>query len=214
MHVLIPIKRLETCKQRLSGVLDAGQRRALMLALLGDVLACAFAAPSASAVAVVTDDPAAAATAREAGAGVLSDGGLPWNEGLVHALGLLSGAPSGVLFLSADLPTVSTDDVEAMIASCPPRGIAIGRANDAGTNALALRPPDVLVPSFGAPRSSAVHAALAAAAGVAAVFVDRPGLALDLDTPSDLADALAAPAGGARSWRTIVHHPAAEASRC
>jgi 2-phospho-L-lactate guanylyltransferase len=119
-----------------------------------------------------------------------------------------------VLFLSADLPTVSTDDVEAMIASCPPRGIAIGRAHDAGTNALALRPPDVLVPSFGAPRSSAVHAALAAAAGVAAVFVDRPGLALDLDTPSDLADALAAPAGGARSWRTIVHHPAAEASRC
>jgi len=214
VHVLIPIKRLDTCKQRLSGVLDAGHRRALMLALLGDVLARAFAAPSASAVAVVTDDPVAAATAREAGAGVLSDGGLPWNEGLVHALGLLADAPSGVLFLSADLPTVATDDVEAMIASCPPRGIAIGRAHDAGTNALALRPPDVLVPSFGAPRSSAVHAALAAEAGVAAVLVDRPGLALDLDTPSDLAEALAAPAGGARSWRTIVHHPAAEASRC
>jgi 2-phospho-L-lactate guanylyltransferase len=119
-----------------------------------------------------------------------------------------------VLFLSADLPTLGTTDVEAMIAACPPRGIAIGRAHDAGTNALALRPPGVILPSFGAPRSSAVHAALAAEAGVPAVFVDRPGLALDLDTPSDLAEALAAPAGGARSWRTIVHHPAAEASRC
>ena len=59
-----------------------------------------------------------------------------------------------------------------------------------------------------------MHAARAADAGVAAVLVDRPGLALDLDTPSDLAEALAAPAGGARAWRTIVHHPAAEASRC
>jgi len=214
VHVLIPIKRLDTCKQRLSGVLDAGQRRALMLALLGDVLQRALAAPSATAVAVVTDDPVAAEAARAAGADVVSDGGLPWNEGLVHALALLPELPPAVLFLSADLPTLSTDDVEAMIATCPPRGIAIGRAHDAGTNALALRPPEVIVPSFGAPRSSAVHAALAADAGVAAVLVDRPGLALDLDTPSDLAEALAASAGGVRAWRTIVHHPAAEASRC
>jgi 2-phospho-L-lactate guanylyltransferase (CobY/MobA/RfbA family) len=72
----------------------------------------------------------------------------------------------------------------------------------------------VIVPSFGAPRSSAVHAVLAADARVPAVLVDRPGLALDLDTPSDLTEALAAPVGGARAWRTIVHHPAAEASRC
>jgi 2-phospho-L-lactate guanylyltransferase len=214
VHVLIPIKRLETCKQRLSGVLDAARRRALMLALLDDVLERAFAAPSAAAVGVVTDDPAAAEAAREAGADVLSDGGLAWNEGLVHALALLREPPAGVLFLSADLPTVSTADVEAMIAACPPRGIAIGRAHDAGTNALALRPSNVIVPSFGAPGSSAVHAALAADAGVPAVLVDRPGLALDLDTPSDLTEALAAPVGGARSWRTVVHHPAAEASRC
>jgi 2-phospho-L-lactate guanylyltransferase len=214
VHVLIPVKRLETCKQRLAGVLDAGRRRSLMLALLDDVLERAFAAPSATAVAVVTDDAAAAEAAREVGADVLSDGDLPWNEGLVHALALLREAPPGVLFLSADLPTVTTADVEAMIAACPPRGIAIGRAHDAGTNALALRPADVIVPSFGSPRSSAVHAALAAAAGVPAALVDRPGLALDLDTPSDLAEALAAPAGGARTWRTVVHHPAAEASRC
>jgi 2-phospho-L-lactate guanylyltransferase (CobY/MobA/RfbA family) len=119
-----------------------------------------------------------------------------------------------VLFLSADLPTLTTADVEAMIAACPARGVAIGRAHDAGTNALALRPADAIVPAFGSPASSAVHADRAGAAGVAAVLVDRPGLALDLDTPSDLTEALAARGGGARSWRTIVHHPAAEASRC
>jgi 2-phospho-L-lactate/phosphoenolpyruvate guanylyltransferase len=214
VHVLIPIKRLETCKQRLSGVLDAGQRRRLMLALLDDALVRASAAAGVSAVAVVTDDETAAARARAAGAAVLSDGGLPWNEGLVHALGLLGEAPDGVLFLSADLPALTTADVAAMIAACPAHGIAIGRAHDAGTNALALRPADAIVPAFGSPASSAVHAARAADAGVEAVLVDRPGLALDLDTPSDLAEALAAPPGGARSWRTVVHHPAAEACRC
>ena len=53
----------------------------------------------------------------------------------------------------------------ALLDAAPGRGVAIGRARDAGTNALCLRPPDLFVPSFGAPRSSAVHAALAAAGG-------------------------------------------------
>ncbi|MDX6377642.1 MAG: 2-phospho-L-lactate/phosphoenolpyruvate guanylyltransferase [Gaiellaceae bacterium] len=204
MHVLVPVKRLDRCKQRLSGVLDAGQRRLLMLALLEDALAQALLAGRATAVTVVTDDRLASQVARAYGAGSVSDGGLPWNAGLQHALGLLGPGPDGVLFLSADLPTIVADDVDAMIAACPPRGIAIGRAHDEGTNALALRPHDGIVPAFGSPRSSAVHAALARAAGIDAVQVDRPGLALDLDTPDDLNEALAADAFADRAWRAVV----------
>ncbi len=204
MHVLVPIKRLDTCKQRLAGILDAGQRRSLMLALLEDALAQAFAAERATAVSVVTDDPLAATVANACGARSVSDGGLEWNAGLRHALGLLRPAPDGVLFLSADLPTIVAADVDAMIEACPARGVAIGCAHDEGTNALALRPAAAIVPAFGSPRSSSVHAALACAAGVPFVLVDRPGLALDLDTPDDLTEALAVEAFAGRAWRTVV----------
>ena len=204
MHVLVPIKRLDVCKQRLAGVLDAGQRRSLMLALLEDALAEAFASERATSVSVVTDDPLAAAVANACGAPSVSDGGLEWNAGLRHALDLLRPAPDGVLFLSADLPTLVAADVDAMIAACPAHGVAIGRAHDEGTNALALRPPGAIVPAFGSPRSSSVHAALARAAGVESVLVDRPGLALDLDTPDDLTEALAVEAFAGRGWRTVV----------
>ena len=55
-----------------------------------------------------------------------------------------------------------------------------------GTNALALRPPDVIGFRFGA-GSFAAHAAEIERAGVPAVAVNRGGLAFDLDTPADLA---------------------------
>jgi 2-phospho-L-lactate guanylyltransferase (CobY/MobA/RfbA family) len=138
------------------------------------------------------------------GAPALADGGLEWNAGLRHALELLGPAPDGVLFLAADLPTVVAEDVDAMIEACPARGVAIGRAHDEGTNALALRPPGAIVSAFGSPRSSSVHVALARAAGVESVLVDRPGLALDLDTPDDLTEALAADAFAGRAWRSVV----------
>jgi 2-phospho-L-lactate guanylyltransferase len=210
LHVLVPIKRLDVCKQRLSGILDAGQRRSLMLALLEDALAQAFLAERATGVSVVTDDPLAAAVANACGAPSASDGGLEWNAGLQHALGLLRPAAEGVLFLSADLPTVVAADIDAMIEACPARGVAIGRAHDEGTNALALRPSGVIVPAFGSPRSSLVHAALARTAGVESVLVDRPGLALDLDTPDDVTEALALDAFAGRAWRAVV----GETCRC
>jgi 2-phospho-L-lactate guanylyltransferase len=209
VHVLVPIKRLDTCKQRLSGILDAGQRRVLMLALLEDALRQAFGARQMTAVSVVTEDPLAIQVAAAMGAPALSDGGLEWNAGLRHALELLGRAPDGVLFLSADLPTLVAADVDAMIEACPDRGIAIGRAHDQGTNALALRPAGAIVPAFGSPRSSAVHAALARAAGVASVMVDRPGLALDLDTPDDVTEALAVEAFADRAWRSVVEETCA-----
>ncbi len=205
MHVLVPIKRLDACKQRLSGILDAGQRRSLMLALLEDALAQAFAAERATAVSVVTDDPLAAAVGeRLRGAVRVRRRAGVERRACGTRWAWLRPAPDGVLFLSADLPTLVAADIDAMIEACPAQGVAIGRAHDEGTNALALRPPGAIVPAFGSPRSSSVHAALARAAGVESVLVDRPGLALDLDTPDDLTEALAAEAFAGRGWRTVV----------
>ena len=54
-----------------------------------------------------------------------------------------------------------------------------------GTNALALSPPDAIVPSFGE-GSCARHIAAARASGVAYNVEELPSLALDLDTPADV----------------------------
>ena len=173
-----------------------------MLALLGDVVQEASAAAGVRAIAVVTSDDDAVRAAAALGVATVTDGGLPWNEGLVHALARVP-TPGGVTFLAADLPAVTTADVEALLEAAPPHGVAIARARDAGTNALVIVPPRLIVPSFGAPRSAAVHATLAAAAGAAAVVVDRPGLSLDLDTPEDLTAALAeSPLD--RAWRRAL----------
>jgi 2-phospho-L-lactate guanylyltransferase len=53
-----------------------------------------------------------------------------------------------------------------------------------GTNALGLRPPDVIDFCFG-PDSRAAHRDRAAAAGARYVELDGP-LTIDLDTPEDL----------------------------
>src|SRR5262249_46342563 len=116
---------------------------------------------------------------------------LPWNEGLRHAIEQLGGVDT-VAIVAGDLPLLEAGDVRALLAAAPARGVAIGRATDGGTNALCLRPPDLFVPSFGAPASASVPAGRAAAAGAPAVVIARQGLALDLATPADVEAALAA----------------------
>ena len=75
-----------------------------------------------------------------------------------------------------------------------------------GTNALLLHPPDAMEPSFGE-GSHARHLGNARAAGIHAETVQLPSLALDLDTPDDLAvveQTLASTRGGAAHTRGML----------
>lgn len=205
VHALVPVKRLPSAKTRLSGALRPAERLALVPAMLGDVLDALRSAPSVERVSVVTSDLAAATAAtRTDGVAAVSDGGLPWNDGLARAVAWLEPRPTAVLIVAADLPLVQPEDLEALLAALPPRGIALGRAHDGGSNALALRPPDALVPNFGVPGSAARHVERAVASGLEAVVVDRPGLAYDLDTPEDVVRFLDAPIGGRRTRALLV----------
>jgi 2-phospho-L-lactate guanylyltransferase len=181
VHVLVPVKRLHGAKSRLAASYEPAERRALALCMSAGVVAAARAARGVERVWVVTSDPEVALL----GAPLLDDGGLPWNEGLEHAIGLLDPMPAAVAIVAGDLPLVAAVDVEALIAAIPARGIAVARAHDAGSNALGLRPPAVLVPNFGLPGSAAVHVERARHAGLEAVVIDRPALAHDVDTPQD-----------------------------
>jgi len=136
-------------------------------------------------VVLVSSDPDAAELCSRLGIPHVSDSGLPWNEGMVHAREKLESVPEAVLYLAGDLPQVSAGEIRALAASVEWANIGIGRAHDGGTNALAVRPADALWPMFGVPGSAAVHAAAARAAGLEATILDLSGVALDVDTPED-----------------------------
>jgi 2-phospho-L-lactate/phosphoenolpyruvate guanylyltransferase len=173
VHVLVPLKATDP-KSRLADALSAEERRDLMRALLDHVVGVVRAAGVAGAT-VVTGEPLE-------GHDVWPDPGLEWNEALAAAARDLVTAPL-VAFVSADLPRLQADEVRQLVEATPERGIAIGRAQDGGTNAIAMRPPGLVLTHFGEPQSASVHASL----GVPFTMVDLPGLAFDIDTPEDLA---------------------------
>jgi 2-phospho-L-lactate guanylyltransferase len=198
IQVLIPLKRLASAKQRLGPHVSPASRRRLMLHLLRRAVDAARAADIGP-VALVTSDPSAPELAAAHHVELLSDGDLPWNEGLLHALASVQPPPAAVLYLSADLPLVSPADITRFVHAAANPGVAIARARDGGTNALLVRPPSAITPMFGQQPSAAGHARQAAGRGIPASIVDIPALALDVDTLDDLR--------AARSTRLRARYP-------
>ena len=172
-QVLVPLKRLEP-KSRLASALSPEERAELMCSLLEHVVG-EIREAGIERVTVVTAEPLE-------GYEVWPDRGLAWNDALAAAIGEVVTAPL-VAIVSADLPSLRAEEVEELLLATPGRGIAIARALDGGTNAVAMRPPGLVVTRFGVTASAAVHAGL----GVDHVVLDLPGLAFDVDTPEDLA---------------------------
>jgi 2-phospho-L-lactate/phosphoenolpyruvate guanylyltransferase len=196
-HVLVPLKRLGRAKSRLAEALTAAERAALMVTLLERVVAAVRGA-GIDRITLVTSEPL-----RYEGAATWHDGDLPWNEALASAMAEVVDEEI-VAVISADLPFLRPSDVTALIEATPGRGLAIGRAFDAGTNAVSMRPPGVLPTRFGEPGSAALHVASAGARGLECVTLDLPGLAFDVDTPADLERMNARPRLARERWEEFV----------
>jgi 2-phospho-L-lactate guanylyltransferase len=179
-HLLIPVKALDGAKSRLASALSREERAELMLRLLDGVVAAVREA-GVERVTLVTPEPLALP-----GVERFDDRGLAWNDAIAAAMREVVRGPLAAV-VSADLPLLAADDVAALIEATPARGVAIARAQDGGTNGVAMRPPGAMPTCFGEPQSAALHARLARAAGLEPVVVDLPGLAFDVDTPEDLA---------------------------
>lgn len=178
-HVLVPVKRLANAKTRLAESLSPHERATLMGDLVAHVLAVTREA-GVGPVTIVSAEPF-----EIEGVSRFDDRGLPWNDALAAAISETVVEEIAAI-VSADLPALRADEVRALVAATPARGIAIGRALDAGTNAVAMRPPGAMRTCFGEQGSAALHARIAADAGLDAVILDLPGLAFDIDTPNDL----------------------------
>jgi 2-phospho-L-lactate guanylyltransferase len=181
-----------TAKSRLGAVLSPGQRVGLARAMLADVVAACRRAELRGPV-VVTEGEATRLRLAGEGLQAAADDGTDMNLAVRTGIRVARAAGAGaVVVLPGDVPLVSAADLQEL-AACATRGPrgepVVGVATDLGgqgTNALALRPPDVIAPGFG-PRSARRHLDLARRAGVAACLVRLPTLAFDVDTPDDLA---------------------------
>lgn len=182
---VVPVKALADAKGRLAAALDARARAGLVGALLARVLAACAAAEAVGAVVVVAGDRRAAALAAGAGVRVVVER-RPGLDAALRRGDLEARHASACLVVPADLPLVTGEDLDAVCGAGPDPVVVVAPSHDGGTGALLRRPPAVVPAAFG-PGSARAHLRLAAARMVAARTIVRPGLALDIDTPEDLA---------------------------
>jgi 2-phospho-L-lactate guanylyltransferase len=193
---VVPAKRLSGALRRLAPALGRPLRRELQVAMLRDVFGACAGAPGLAGLVVVTSDADVAALARElAGARVIPDHDPPqgMNGAVARGLGWAEAAGAeAALVLTADLPLARPDDLAAILAAAPPApsAVLVPSHDGTGTNAMLLRPPRAVAPRLG-PGSLARHLALARRRGVVVERLERPRIALDIDTPRDLAALIA-----------------------
>jgi 2-phospho-L-lactate/phosphoenolpyruvate guanylyltransferase len=173
-------------------VLGTGSRQALAQAMFSDVLSTLRHVPGLDEIAVVTGDRTAESTASGERVTLLHD---PAQSGQSDAalIGIRHALATGcdrALLVPGDTPLLEPGDVARLLRASASVVIVPDR-HGAGTNALVLSPPDVIEPSFG-PDSCARHVAAAEEAGVPHRVEEVPGLTLDVDTPGDLAELVAA----------------------
>lgn len=188
---VLPVKRFADAKQRLSGGVAQGTRRALAEAMLTDVLVALRRTTRLDEVIVVTAEPVAEALAAGYGAQVVHD---PDEAGqsVAAATGLrsLGGRAELALLVPGDCPALDPRELDALLGSVEPAPsvVVVPDRHGTGTNGLLLHPPRAIDPSFG-PGSRERHEQLAEEAGASLRVEPVPSLVLDVDTPDDL-DAL------------------------
>lgn len=180
---LVPIKSRADCKSRLAGSLSPAGRLEVVREMARRVLAALDAAPSVERVAVVTPE-------RDSLPGnvlILEDPGHGLNAALDAARReLVARGARELVVLHADLPLVTVDDIELLVAKGRTAGFALATdVESSGTNALFLGRPAAFRFRFGAD-SRRLHLEEAARLGLCPEVVRTTGLEFDLDRGEDL----------------------------
>jgi 2-phospho-L-lactate/phosphoenolpyruvate guanylyltransferase len=192
--ILIPVKNLASAKQRLAGVLEQRTRTELAHAMLQDV-AEAISTVAGDKTAIVTSDNFAIEVGRSYGFEVIPDN---VNSSETDAIEMATRwcearTLESTLVVPADIPLVESADIEAVLENAPAAGAVLVPSGDGrGTNAVLRRPAASFPLRFGSD-SFVPHLAAARRTGNPCVVLDLPRIALDIDTPQDLAELASLP---------------------
>lgn len=184
--MIIPVKHLNEAKTSLGNSLSASQRRELVLRMLEDVLRAVKMVESAKAV-VVSPDSDVLDFARSKDTHPISEPDIGLNMALERAIeqAKKAGIPE-VLIIPADLPLLRPYDVEAILEKASgDRDVVITPSKDGGTNALLVRPPDIINPQFGG-KSFSKHVEQARHRKITPHIHRSKNVELDIDNPRDL----------------------------
>jgi 2-phospho-L-lactate guanylyltransferase len=200
--ILLPVKNLANAKQRLAVVLDQPTRTKLAQVMLLDVLETLRAWTTRPEVSIVTSDPFALDLARQFEFQVIPDNA---SRGETDAIEMatrfceLRGVDS-TLVIPGDIPLVQARELEQILEAAPDEGtVLVPAADGRGTNAAWRRPAGLFPLRFGND-SFKPHLAGARATQKPCVVLSLPGIALDVDNPSDLRQLAEAP-GDTRAQR-------------
>jgi len=198
--LVVPMRSFSRGKRRLEGMLDCAARRRLNEEFLAQLLRQATVWPGLGYTVVVSPCQDVLCAARAAGAFALRQPSLSHldetNSATLNAAlefarqELQCRRDSDLLVVSSDLPFADAADFQRATAasSASPESqvvIVMDRARE-GTNALFV-PRSARLPFCFGPHSAQRHADAAQARQIAWTQTVLPSLALDVDTPADLA---------------------------
>jgi 2-phospho-L-lactate/phosphoenolpyruvate guanylyltransferase len=184
---IVPVKRLILAKRRLSAILLPHERVKLARTMLHDVLTALRASAGVDGIIVVSADPLVSDIARIHDVEHAGEGeGRGLNAAVLTGLEAMKQRSCGALIVPADVPFTTPAELHSVIAELACNPIVLTPATpDAGTNALAMRSPDLMTPCFG-DNSFQRHRACARAKELGLSIVSAPGLGHDIDHPRDL----------------------------
>jgi 2-phospho-L-lactate/phosphoenolpyruvate guanylyltransferase len=187
MRAVVPLKEFARAKQRLAGVLCAGERHGLMRAMVTDVLAALRATPGLGGILLVSREPAARQLADEFGTELYAESARSDLSEAVQAAGgylMANHRASGTMIVPADVPLATAADFAVVMANHRQLTLVPDNEGD-GTNCIVSTPPNLIRYQFDG-HSFRPHLDAAYAIGLTPRICRLANLGLDIDTPNDL----------------------------
>jgi 2-phospho-L-lactate guanylyltransferase len=187
VFVIIPVKRLDNAKSRLSSLLTNEERKQFCLKMLEDVLGTVKSTKRPHETVVVSKDPTVSEVAKNFEAAYLKERKTGLNKTVSETVDwCVEMRAASVLVLPADIPLVTPRDLDRILMLGEKASMVISPSrNGKGTNALLLTPPNVS-PTFYGPHSFQRHIKEAKKLKISCRRYRSPELALDIDTIEDL----------------------------
>jgi len=185
--VIVPVKKLEDAKSRLSPLLLDNERREFCLKMLEDVLASVKTTRHVNQTVVMGKDVEVFQVAKGFDAVPLTEGQPGLNQAISEAISwcIQRGATS-TLVLPADIPLVTPMDLNRILSLGEKAAVVISPSrNGSGTNALLLNPPNI-IPTFYGQHSFQRHIEKAHVRAIRLRTLRSSRIALDIDTVEDL----------------------------
>jgi len=204
---IVPIKRFENAKTRLSSILDTDDRTRLSLLMLKDTLQILSAVHSLSQVITVSADKRVGEIAENYGANFLLE---EKERGVNSAVALadsycMKKAADATMVIPHDLPLLDSTDISKAceLAENESRCIVICPSlRYDGTNMLLRKPPSIIATFYDAD-SYNMHVKAAIRLGIPVKRLLSKGLMHDIDTPEDALEIMKEETVTARSLEFI-----------